>query len=577
MGRILPVQLIKTLLATVVVVTLMGLNSDRVKAQTAPSSFVYSVSSAIAYKKLPQNSVCPSINNGGAAVTFSLVNPPSGVSISPTSGQISWDATIGVGTYGLTAKATNSVGSVTANYTLNVMLNPDDFMSAKYTSVTTSNLTYTGAQSTANSANQVDVYTPQGDTNTHRPVFMFMHGGGFSTSNDKTQSYVVSFCKFLATYGYVAYGPNYNVGGGHTLPQNLKSCKDMDACLNSIRRKQINYPAGNFGVDSNYLFVGGGSAGGHLSCNFVFADNSANYGGFKPNLNNVISEIDGWGSSPDLTDRLYNFSSLNANSMPTFLVQGSADQTVPVQNSIDLDNALKAVGAYHNFWEIAGETHGCPNHIPAICDSIVHFQNRAWKRKYPRTVNAVCVVTPVKLSFFGLSQIEGIVAAKWITVSEENVNFFELERSIDGVNFYSVYNTKSKGNSANEYVFKDDVSQLAGYVYYRLKTVDNNGATSFSEIENIYIKATKNIVTDIYPNPAASNEALNIKYVATKAGVVNYQILNTIGQKIIASSFTASEGNNRVSLKLNNFKTGLYYLLLLNNNGVNQRLSFIVK
>ena len=562
--------------ATVLVIVMIGLLPFVGIAQNAPSNFSYSVSNGVAYKKLPQNSVCPSVNNGGAAVTFSLVNPPSGITISPTSGQISWDATVGVGKYVLTATATNSVGSTTANYTLNVMLNPDDFMSAKYTSVTTSNLTYTGAQSTANSANQVDVYTPSGDTNTHRPVFMFMHGGGFSTSNDKTQSYVVSFCKFLATYGYVAYGPNYNVGGGHTLPQNLKSCKDMDACLNSIRRKQINYPAGNFAIDSNYLFVGGGSAGGHLSCNFVFADNSTNYGGFMPNLNNVISEIDGWGSSPT-TDRLYNFSSLNANSMPTFIVQGSADQTVPVQYSIDLNNALNTAGAYHNFWEITGETHGCPNHIPAICDSIVHFQNRAWKRKYPQTVNAVCVVTPVKLNFFGVSQTDKNIAVKWNTATEENVNFFAVERSMDGINFSIVYTVNSKGNGAHEYSYNDDATVLAGIVYYRLKSVDNNGAYAYSEIENINIKATKNIVTDIFPNPAYAAENINIKYIATKTGVVNYQILNTIGQKLITSSFTANEGNNKVTLNLNNLKCGLYYLVLLNNNAVSQRLPFIVK
>ena len=550
-------------------------------AQTAPSNLVYSVPSGIAYKKLAQYSVCPSINNGGSVVTYTLISPPSGITINNTTGQIAWDATVGVGTYVLNVQATNSIGSATSIYTLKVMLNPADYLkpNSKYTCTgpTASGLTYTGAQSTANSANLVDVYIASGDTNTHRPVFMFMHGGGFTTSNDKTQSYVQTFCKYMATCGYIAYAPNYNVGGGHTLPQNLKSCKDMDACLNSVRRKLINYPAGNYSLDTNYLFVGGGSAGAHLSCNFAFADTSAAYGGFKPNLTNVIALTDGWGSSPINTDRLYNFKSLNSNSMPVFIVQGSADATVPVQMSIDLNNALNAVGSMHDFWEIAGETHGCPNHLPQISDSIAYYNVKAWKRYYPQTINAICVVTPVKLSFFGVSQIEDKVVAKWNTASEENVHYFEIERSIDGINFEPVVRTTSKGNQANEYSYNDEVSMLAGTIYYRLKSVDNNGNFAYSEIESIYIKATKNIIADIYPNPAASNELLNVKYVAVKAGTIHYQILNTLGQKLIANTVVVNEGNNKLALRLYGLKSGIYYLVVMNNNSVTSRQAFIVK
>ena len=578
MKKVLQPSIIQKALTAVVLFAFTGLMPLNLIAQTAPSSLLYSNATGIAYKKTAQNSVCPSINNGGAIVTYSLQSPPSGVTINASTGQISWDATVGVGLYKLTVIATNSVGSINTNYTLNVMPNPDDYITPKYTSATTSNLTYTGALSTGNSADKVDVFYPVGDTNTHRPVFMFMHGGGFSTSNDKTQSYVVKFCTYMATCGYIAYAPNYNVGGGHTLAQNLKSCKDMDACLNSIRRKQINYPVSsvNYASDSNYLFVGGGSAGGHLSCNFVFADSSTNYGGFVPNLKNIIAEADGWGSSPT-TDRLYDFTKLRSNEIPTFIVQGTSDATVSPQESYDLDAALTAVGANHSIWMIPGETHGCPNHIPAISDSIAKFNNRAWKRKYPITANAKCVL-PVKLSYFGLTQKENVIATKWTTTAEENVNYFQLERSLNGKEFLPVYTTKSiGGKSSNEYHFNDDVSLLAGTVYYRLKSVDNNGSYAYSEIESIVVKPTNNIVTGVYPNPAKSEDVLNVNYIATKSGLINYQVLNTVGQKVNFGSVQVSEGNNKISLKLNNLKAGIYYLIVLNNNSIFQRISFIVR
>ena len=272
----------------------------------------------------------------------------------------------------------------TAGSTSTATINPDDFLVPKFSAVTvTKNVAY----GTPNgSFHLVDIYSPTGDTTTNRPAVMFFHGGGFQTGNDKTQSYVVSFCTYLAKCGYVAFAPNYTVGGGHTFAQNLLAVQDADLCLNWIRANGSTY-----NYNANYLFEGGGSAGAHLSCNFCFADGSPNYNGYQVNLSNVIAFADCWGSSPN-ADRLYNYSSLNNQSMPVFIVQGSADQTVPVQESITLDGYLNTAGAYHDFWEIPGETHGCPNHIPAISDTMAHFFNRAWKR---RGVGVVSGNTPV--------------------------------------------------------------------------------------------------------------------------------------------------------------------------------------
>ena len=546
-------------------------------SQTSPSNLLYSTANGIAYRGVPQNSVAPTVNDGGDIVTYALVAQPAGISINTTTGQISWASTTAVGKYTLTVTATNSVGVANTTYALNVIPNPDNFLTVKYTSSKVADLTYTGYISTANSANKVDVYYPVGDTNTQRPVFMFMHGGGFSTSNDKTQSYVVKFCTYMATLGYIALAPNYNVGGGHTLSQNLKSCKDMDACLNSVRNRTINYPTtGNFNYSNDYLFVGGGSAGGHLSCNFVFADGSSNYGGFTPNLTGVIAEADGWGSSPT-TDRLYNFSNLNANSIPTFIVQGTSDQTVPIQESIDLDNALTAAGSYHNFWKIAGEKHGCPNYIPQISDSIARFNNRAWKRAYPQTINAI--VTPVRLGDFKVNLSGENTNIEWATLTEENTRYFEIERSNDGIHFKAIASVKAKGNSTitQYYSYHDHATLLTGAMYYRLKIVDKNGHYNYSKIASIVIKPIKNIITSVYPNPIAKNELLMINYIATTTDKATIYVSNSLGKKMISTTSNVASGNNNVSINISSLPSGLYYVGVSINNVILQHQPFIVK
>jgi acetyl esterase/lipase len=303
------------------------------------------------------------------AITTNAISNAAALSVSPSTaniGLVTGASSICLGN--TTTYTCSSGGSVVVDN-----INPDNFLVPKFSNVTvTSNVAYAAPNG---SFHLVDVYQPTGDTTTKRPAVMFLHGGGFRVGNDKSQSYVVSFCTYLAKCGYVAFAPNYNVGGGHTFAQNLAAVKDADLCMNWIRANGATYK-----YDANYLFEGGGSAGAHLSCNWMLSDNGLNYQGYVVNLDNIIAFANCWGSSPD-ADRLYNYNSLNNQSMPVFIVQGSADQTVPIQESRTLNNYLSAAGAYVNFWEIPGETHGCSGHIGAISDTMARFFNRAWKRR----------------------------------------------------------------------------------------------------------------------------------------------------------------------------------------------------
>ena len=337
------------------------------------SNLSYTPSTINVYHGVVGNSATPTITGSGV-ITYSLSNPPAGVTINPSSGVISWSNAVDYGTYNLMINASNGTFSTTASYTLNINLNPDDYLTPHYTNVNVSTVYYTTPN---NNYHNVDVYTPVGDPHTKRPAFMFLHGGGFQSSGTKTESYVVTFCTYMAQCGYVAFAPNYNEGSGHTLPQNAKAVIDANLCLDWIRNNGATY---NF--DPKYLFIGGGSAGGHLVCNLSFYDGSTNYssnGVTGVNLTNVIAFADCWGSSPS-ADRLYSYSSLNSHSLPVFIVHGTSDQTVPVSESVTLNNYLTSAHSIVDFWQIAGETHGCPNHRAAISDTMSHFFNRVWKQ-----------------------------------------------------------------------------------------------------------------------------------------------------------------------------------------------------
>ncbi|OIR12084.1 putative Ig domain protein [mine drainage metagenome] len=88
---------------------------------TAPTGFSYSPASATIVVNTAGSSATPTITNGGGTITYSLTGTiPTGVSISSTTGVISWTNTVAAGTYTLNVKATNSAGNITTTYTLTV-------------------------------------------------------------------------------------------------------------------------------------------------------------------------------------------------------------------------------------------------------------------------------------------------------------------------------------------------------------------------------------------------------------------------------------------------------------------------
>jgi gliding motility-associated-like protein len=97
---------------------------------TAPAALVYSTNSSTAIRGTAGISVAPTVNNGGATVTYSLTGTvPGNITINATTGVISYDNALTVGNYSLTVTATNVTGSTTVTYTININPSPNNNLS----------------------------------------------------------------------------------------------------------------------------------------------------------------------------------------------------------------------------------------------------------------------------------------------------------------------------------------------------------------------------------------------------------------------------------------------------------------
>ena len=122
----------------------------------------------------------------------------------------------------------------------------------------------------------------------------------------------------------------------------------------------------------------------------------------------------------------------------------------------------------------------------------------------------VAAPLPVELASFSVEAVRAGVQLKWSTASEKNNNYFEVERSINGIEFVKIGQVTGQGNvsASAAYGFLDASNGLpvASLAYYRLRQVDTDGTKSYSLVRSVRLGASGFPMLGLYPNPASASE-----------------------------------------------------------------------
>jgi uncharacterized repeat protein (TIGR01451 family) len=150
------------------------------------------------------------------------------------------------------------------------------------------------------------------------------------------------------------------------------------------------------------------------------------------------------------------------------------------------------------------------------------------------------------------------ILVEWTIENETNRKQYEVERSPDGIHFTKAALVVAANQKAIAYSWLDE-SASAGYNYYRIKSIDINGQTSFTPI--VKVLATKTIPgITIYPNPIL-NGMINLNFTNQPKGIYHASVINSSGQVIISKTFVHKEGSNTEILTLGNaLSHGIYQL-----------------
>jgi acetyl esterase/lipase len=192
-----------------------------------------------------------------------------------------------------------------------------------------------------------DVYRPRAATS-KRTAVVHLHGGGFTRGNKAG----VRLAGPLAERGYTCVSAGYRLVPEATWPAQIE---DVRAALGWTRAN-----AADLGVEPQRLVVAGYSAGARLALIAAGSDEmevSACIAFYGPAGASANHPVLGPNPSDELRRSFMPLNYVRAGYPPTMLLHGIADQTIPVDASVQLFAALREVGAAVELHAIEGVTH----------------------------------------------------------------------------------------------------------------------------------------------------------------------------------------------------------------------------
>ncbi|MEL6253345.1 MAG: S8/S53 family peptidase [Bacteroidota bacterium] len=176
------------------------------------------------------------------------------------------------------------------------------------------------------------------------------------------------------------------------------------------------------------------------------------------------------------------------------------------------------------------------------------------------------------LEFMG--EIEGGMAnLYWATALENNNAYFEIQRSKGGA-FERIGEVEGAGNSSSIQRYRfNDPSPFPLKNYYRIKQVDQNGAFSYSEVLELkQAPAGHYFINSLYPNPAKDQLKLDFYIPRNKQAIL--EIIDIQGRKVFEENVNGAIDLQTESINLNNWNSGLYFLILRGQLGILSTKSF---
>lgn len=172
---------------------------------------------------------------------------------------------------------------------------------------------------------------------------------------------------------------------------------------------------------------------------------------------------------------------------------------------------------------------------------------------------------PISLLSFKAACENQVVNINWSTASEQNNDYFTVQRSKNATDFETVAIVQGAGNSNStlNYNTKDNYP-YGGTSYYRLMQTDFNGDFEvFSPVAVVCITGTNDAIS-LYPNPA--NTLVNVDLNISGSDEGQILVYDALGRKVLEQDVKPTQGANNYVLDIAKLNQGQYSIKFNLNN-----------
>ena len=184
---------------------------------------------------------------------------------------------------------------------------------------------------------------------------------------------------------------------------------------------------------------------------------------------------------------------------------------------------------------------------------------------------------PVELLSFSGDCNEGQVTLSWQTATEHNSDYYEVEKSRDGMNWQVLTTVEAAGNSTQLLNYGTmDAHAMEGNNYYRLTQVDIDGTSKTYDVINVSCSGTSKGYFTAYPNPSTGTfqVILNDKQMV---GTGQLRVKDTKGSELLNRTIEVKPGINMFSVTDMNLAPGVYYIQIVQGDRATEVLKEVIR
>lgn len=153
----------------------------------------------------------------------------------------------------------------------------------------------------------------------------------------------------------------------------------------------------------------------------------------------------------------------------------------------------------------------------------------------------------------------GKILVSWKTSDDRDVNSYDIERSVNGIDFYRLYSVNSKNNSnaVNQYNW-EDCCPAKGMNFYRISSKNHQGEILYSEIAKVNSLQTAYRIS--LKNNPVTDGLIRIQLNEMPAGNFRFEVLNSNGQLVKTGSIVHLINSSEAIIPITSLPKGMYSL-----------------